>query len=226
MNPGLRVGGKSAGQKVGGTFERVWRAQRRPYRAAKGRIGGPRRSQRRTAGLAAPCARSPSSGAGRAGASRKGRQGKKKRRDPGQVPPLFGPAGRGVPGTRREGKGGDGMSLSGWCRWIRSVRCGRWPHPQNGPPRWRRRVRDVEMPWSAKARDRTPLEPSPADARPASGRPRTRTERGTRADDASSGLTARLTASRGRFSLPGPREARRVRARSVRAARGPAERSW
>jgi len=95
-----------------------WQVRRsqKPSTVPRGRQGRENRCEiaqsasvgRRSSGRFDRTTRQGGSGGGpgsRIAASPRECQGKKKRRDPGQVPSLFGPAGRGVPGTCREGEG-------------------------------------------------------------------------------------------------------------------------
>jgi len=226
MNLRLRVRCESAGQKAGTTFEPLWRASEASSCHAKGRSGVIRA---KGSGIGCAGARA-SRGRARSGSLRGvpagtlrairsgGTRGRSRR-----FSVLPGGASRGPAGR---GKGGDGMSLSGWCGWIRSVRCGRWPHPQNGPPGWRRRVRGVEMPWSGRPAGRWSTRVDPPVRHGASHAPIALTGGATPADNASAGLRAPLTAPGGRLSLRGPREARRARARSVRVVPVWPGRSW
>jgi len=225
MNLHSRLGGKSPAQRVARTFKRLCRAKTASnlHQAGPIRVFG-RSEGGGLAGCVAPTvAFGPEAAAqrrqGGSGTQRSGGTRGRSRR----FSVLPGGASRGPAGR---GKGGDGMSLSGSCRSIRSVRCGRCPHPQNGPRWWARRVRRVEIPWSGERRRRPRSGPWIA----ASPCGHARFDRGPggrgTADDGPSGLRARLAASDGGISLPEPRGVRRARVRSVRVVPAPPGRSW
>jgi len=158
-------------------------------------------------------------------------QDKEKRRDPGQVPPLSGPTWEGHPGGPA-GRGGVEMRWS--CEGAAfgavtlSLRCGRWPQPQNDARRWWRRVRDVEIPWSG--RRPPPVATGAAVGRTGSGASwRAATRRAEvfpGPSERRAALRARLRAPGGGVSCRGSPGARPAPGRSAPGVRGVSERSW
>ena len=224
MNLHSRLGGKSPAQRVARTFKRLCRAKAASnlHQAGPIRVFG-RSEGGGLAGCVAPTvAFGPEAAAqrrqGGSGTQRSGGTRGRSRR----FSVLPGGASRGPAGR---GKGGDGISLSGSCRSIRSVRS------LSASTEWTRLVGTPcpacgdTVEWRASPEAAVRALDRGLTVRPCTLRSRSREGTQT-ADDGPSGLRARLAASDGWISLPEPRGARRARVRSVRVVPVPPGRSW
>jgi hypothetical protein len=149
MNLRSRVGRRTAVQSVARTFDRLWRAGMVRIRVRTDTEWGLTRASRHRSGPNGVGVRRKTRVEGACRRFRRGDPGQREAAGPGEGPAAFWSTREGRP---VDPQGGEGWRVDVVVRVVpvtRSVRCGRWPHPQNAASRWRRRVRGVEMPWSA-----------------------------------------------------------------------------